>query len=223
MDVTALLALVRRDVILAFRLGGGGALGVAFFLLVGMLTPIGLGGETDALPRIAGGVIWVAALLACLLSLDRLFQADWEDGGLDLLALAPLPLEAVAAAKALAHWLTTGLPLILAAPVLTITLDLPGAAFWPLMIALAAGTPGLSLIGAVGAALTVGVRRGGLLLSLLVLPLYLPTLILGARAVERAGVGLDPVAPLALLGAVTLVSAVVGPLAAAAALRVNLR
>lgn len=219
----ALLALVRRDVALAFRLGGGGALGVAFFLLAAMLTPIGLGGEADALPRVAGGVIWVAALLACLLSLDRLFQADWEDGGLDLLALAPLPLEAVVAAKAAAHWLTTGLPLIVAAPILAITLDLPGPAFWPMMAALAAGTPGLSLIGAVGAALTVGVRRGGLLLSLLVLPLYLPTLILGARAVERAGVGLDPVAPLALLGAVTLVSAVVGPLAAAAALRVNLR
>ncbi len=221
--MSALLALVRRDVVLAFRLGGGGALGVAFFLLAAMLTPIGLGGETDALPRVAGGVIWVAALLACLLSLDRLFQADWEDGGLDLLALGPLPLEAVVAAKAAAHWLTTGLPLILAAPVLALTLNLPGEAFWPLMIALAAGTPGLSLIGAVGAALTVGVRRGGLLLSLLVLPLYLPTLILGARAVERAGVGLDATAPLALLGAVTLVSAVVGPLAAAAALRVNLR
>ena len=221
--MTALLALIRRDVALAFRLGGGGALGVAFFLLAAMLTPIGLGGEADALPRVAGGVIWVAALLACLLSLDRLFQADWEDGGLDLLALAPLPLEAVVAAKAAAHWLTTGLPLIVAAPILAITLDLPGPAFWPMMAALAAGTPGLSLIGAVGAALTVGVRRGGLLLSLLVLPLYLPTLILGARAVERAGVGLDPVAPLALLGAVTLVSAVVGPLAAAAALRVNLR
>jgi len=221
--VSAALALLRRDVALAFRTGGGGALGVAFFLLAAMLTPIGLGDETDALPRVAGGVIWVAALLACLLSLDRLFQADWEDGALDLLALGPLPLEAVAAIKALAHWLTTGLPLLVAAPLLAVSLNLPGAAFWPLLAALAVGTPGLSLIGAAGAALTVGVRRGGLLLSLLVLPLYLPTLILGARAVERASVGLDWLAPLALLGAATLLSAVAGPLAAAAALRVNMR
>jgi heme exporter protein B len=221
--VTAALALLRRDVALALRLGGGGAMGVAFFLLAAMLTPIGLGGETDALGRIAGGVIWVAALLACLLSLDRLFQADWEDGSLDALAGGPLPLEAVAAIKALAHWLTTGAPLIVAAPLLAVALDLPGPAFWPLIAALAVGTPGLSLIGAAGAALAVGVRRGGLLLSLLVLPLYLPTLILGARAVERAAVGLDAGAPLALLGAVTLLSAVAGPLAAAAALRVNLR
>ena len=221
--MSAALALLRRDVALAFRTGGGGAMGVAFFLLAAMLTPIGLGDETDALPRVAGGVIWVAALLACLLSLDRLFQADWEDGTLDLLALGPLPLEAVAAAKALAHWLTTGLPLIVAAPLLAVALNLPGPAFWPLIAALAAGTPGLSLIGAAGAALTVGVRRGGLLLSLLVLPLYLPTLILGSRVVERASVGLDWLAPLALLGAVTLLGAVAGPLAAAAALRVNMR
>ena len=145
------------------------------------------------------------------------------DGSLDLLALSPLPLEAVVALKACAHWIATGLPLIAAAPVLAITLNLPGPAFWPLMAALAAGTPGLSLIGAVGAALTVGVRRGGLLLSLLVLPLYLPALVLGARAVERAAVGLDPAPPLMLLGAVTLLSAALGPFAAAAALRVNMR
>lgn len=216
-------ALLRRDVMLSLRIGGGGAMGVAFFAMVALLTPLGLGEETDALSRVAGGVIFTAALLACLLSLDRLFQADWEDGALDLLALGPLPLEAVAAVKALAHWLTTGLPLIAAAPALALMLDLPGAAFWPLMTALAVGTPGLSLIGAVGAALTVGVRRGGLLLSLLVLPLYLPTLVLGARAVSRAAVGLDAFAPLALLGAVTLLSLVAGPLAAAAALRVNMR
>jgi heme exporter protein B len=221
--VSAARALLARDVALAFRTGGGGLLGVAFFLLVATLVPLGLGEEIDALPRVAGGVMWVSALLACLLSLDRLFQADHEDGSLDLLALSPLPLEAVAATKALAHWLTTGLPLIAAAPLLAITLQLPGAAFGPMMIALAAGTPALSLIGAVGAALTVGVRRGGLLLSLLVLPLYLPTLILGARAVERAGAGLDPFPALALLGAVTLLSAAVGPFAAAAALRVNMR
>ncbi len=217
------LALLRRDVALALRIGGGGAMGVAFFLLVATLTPLGVGQDAGVLGRIAGGVIWVSALLACLLSLDRLFQADFEDGSLDLLALSPLPLEAVVALKACAHWITTGLPLIAAAPVLAITLNLPGPAFWPLMAALAAGTPGLSLIGAVGAALTVGVRRGGLLLSLLVLPLYLPALVLGARAVERAAVGLDPAPPLMLLGAVTLLSAALGPFAAAAALRVNMR
>ncbi|MFN3614203.1 MAG: heme exporter protein CcmB [Rubrimonas sp.] len=218
-----MVALLRRDVALAFRIGGGGGMGVAFFLLVATLTPLGLGDEVDALPRIAGGVIWVAALLACLLSLDRMFQADHEDGALDQLALSPLPLELVCATKAAAHWLTTGLPLLAAAPLLSITLNLPMEAFWPMMAALAIGSPALSLIGAVGAALTVGVRRGGLLLSLLVLPLYLPTLILGARAVERAAVGLDPFAALALLAAVTLLSAAVGPIAAAAALRVNLR
>ncbi len=217
------LALLRRDVALALRIGGGGAMGVAFFLLVATLTPLGVGQDSETLGRIAGGVIWVSALLACLLSLDRLYQADFEDGALDLLALSPLPLEAVAALKAVAHWVTTGLPLIAAAPVLAITLNLPGAAFWPLMAALAVGTPGLSLIGAVGAALTVGVRRGGLLLSLLVLPLYLPALVLGARVVERASVGLDPLPPLMLLGAVTLLSAALGPFAAAAALRVNMR
>jgi heme exporter protein B len=221
--MTAAWALLRRDVALAFRIGGGGGMGVAFFLLVATLTPLGLGDEHDALPRIAGGVTWVAALLACLLSLDRMFQADQEDGALDQLALSPMPLELVCAVKAAAHWLTTGLPLLAAAPVLAITLNLPAEAFWPLMASLAVGTPALSLVGAVGAALTVGVRRGGLLLSLLVLPLYLPTLILGARAVERATVGLDVFAPLALLGAVTLLSAAVGPIAAAAALRVNLR
>jgi heme exporter protein B len=223
MDMSAAFALLRRDAALAFRTGGGGPLGVAFFLLVATLTPLGLGDDIDALPRVAGGVLWVAALLASLLSLDRLFHADHEDGSLDLLALSPLPLEAVVAVKAAAHWLTTGLPLVAAAPLLAITLQLPGAAFVPMMIGLAVGTPALSLIGAVGAALTVGVRRGGLLLSLLVLPLWLPTLILGARAVERAGAGLDPFAPLALLGAVTLLAAAVGPFAAAAALRVNMR
>ena len=217
------LALLRRDVALSLRIGGGGAMGVGFFLLVVTLLPLGIGRDAETLAKIAGGLLWAAALLACLLSLDRLFQADFEDGALDHLLLAPQPLEALVAVKALAHWLTTGLPLVAAAPVLAITLNLPGAAYPALLLSLLAGTPGLSLIGAVGAALTVGVRRGGLLLSLLVLPLYIPSLVFGARAVDRAAVGLDWTTPLMLTGAVTLLAAALGPVAAAAALRVALR
>jgi heme exporter protein B len=221
--VKGALALLRRDVLLALRIGGGGAMGVGFFLLVVTLLPLGIGRDAETLAKVAGGLLWAAALLACLLSLDRLFQADHEDGALDHLLLAPQPLEALVAVKAAAHWLTTGLPLVVAAPVLAITLNLPGAAYPALILSLLAGTPGLSLIGAVGAAITVGVRRGGLLLSLLVLPLYIPTLVFGARAVDRAATGLDPTTPLLLVGAVTLLAAALGPVAAAAALRVNLR
>lgn len=217
------VALLRRDIALALRIGGGGAMGVGFFLLVATLMPLGIGRDPQTLARIAGGVIWVSALLACLLSLDRLFQADYEDGALDQIVLGPLPLEAVVAIKALAHWLTTALPLIVVAPALAVMLNLDLPAMGVLLAALAIGTPGLSLIGAVGAALTVGVRRGGLLLSLLVLPLYIPTLVLGARAVERAATGLAPGSALMLLAAVSLLSAGLGPFAAASALRVNLR
>jgi heme exporter protein B len=221
--VRAALTLLWRDIVLALRIGGGGLMGAGFFLLVVTLTPLGLGGETETLSRIAGGVLWVAALLACLLSLDRLFQADFEDGTLDLIMLSPLPLEATVMLKALAHWITTGLPLVLLGPLLAITLNLPGSAYPALIASLAIGTPGLSMIGAVGAALTVGIRRGGLLLSALVLPLYIPTLVFGAQAVDRAAVGLDATVPLMMLGAMTLVSAGIGPFATAAALRVNLR
>jgi heme exporter protein B len=221
--VRGVLALLRRDVALALRIGGGGAMGVGFFLLVVTLIPLGLGRDAETLARIAGGLLWAAALLACLLSLDRLFQADYEDGALDHLLLAPQPLEALVAAKAAAHWVTTGLPLVVVAPVLAITLNLPGSAYGALVASLLLGTPGLSLIGAVGAALAVGVRRGGLLLSLLVLPLYIPTLVFGARAIDRAATGLDATTPLLLVAAVTLLSAGLGPFAAAAALRVNMR
>lgn len=216
-------ALLRRDVALALRQGGGGGVGLAFFVLVVVLVPLGVGPEPRTLAKIAGGVLWIAALLAALLSLDRLFQADWEDGSLDQLMLAPMPLEQVVLVKAAAHWLTTGLPMTLLAPVLGLMLQLPAGALPVLAVALAVGTPALSLIGAVGAAITVGVRRGGLLLSVLVLPLYLPTLIFGARAVERALVTLDPVPALALTAAVSLLSAALAPFAAAAALRVNAR
>ncbi|MEL7464025.1 MAG: heme exporter protein CcmB [Pseudomonadota bacterium] len=216
-------ALLRRDVALAFRIGGGGLMALSFFLIAATLTPIGIGGTEEALTRVAGGVLWTSALLACLLSLDRLFQADFEDGSLDLIMLSPAPLEASVLAKTAAHWLTTGLPLVIAAPLLGVMLSLAPEAYVALIVSLLIGTPALSLIGAVGAALTVGVRRGGLLLSLLVLPLYLPTMILGARAVERAATGLDPWSALSLSGAVTLIALAAGPFAAAAALRVNLR
>ncbi|MFN6977763.1 MAG: heme exporter protein CcmB [Gemmobacter sp.] len=216
-------AVLARDLALAFRAGGGFGLALAFFLIVVVLVPLGVGPETAVLARIAPGVLWVAALLACLLSLDRLFALDMEDGSLDLIATAPVPLEGVVAAKALAHWIVTGLPLTLVAPALGIVLNLPGAAFPWLVASLALGTPALSMIGAFGAALTVGLRRGGLLLSLLVLPLYVPTLIFGALAVTRGAAGLDAASPLLLTAGITAGSAALLPFAAAAAIRVNLR
>lgn len=218
-----MIALLARDLRLALRSGGGFGLALAFFLIVATLVPFGVGAEAATLSRIAGGILWVAALLACLLSLDRLFQTDWEDGSLDLLATAPMPLEGAVAVKAAAHWLTTGLPLTLAAPLLGLLLSLPGPAYLWLVVSLALGTPALSMIGAFGAALTVGVKRGGLLLSLLVLPLYIPTLIFGAAAVRRGAEGLDPVTPLLLLAGITLGAVALLPFAAAAAIRVNLR
>ena len=217
------LALIRRDIALALRLGGGGAIGVAFFVLVVTLVPLGVGPESNVLSRIGPGILWIAALLAALLSLDRLFQADYEDGSLDQLMLAPVPLEQIVLAKAVAHWVTTGLPLTLIAPVLGITLALPGEVLPVLMISMAIGTPALSMIGAVGAAITVGIRRGGLLLSVLVLPLYIPTLIFGARGVESALLALDPWPALALSGAITLLATAATPFAAATALRINAR
>ena len=218
-----LSALLRRDIALALRLGGGGGIAVAFFVLTVVLVPLGVGRETETLARIAGGILWIAALLAALLSLDRLFQADYEDGSLDQLMLAPMPLEQIVLAKALAHWLTTGLPMTVIAPLLGAMLGLPTGVLPVLALAMAAGTPALSLIGAIGAAVTVGVRRGGLLLAILVLPLYIPTLIFGARAVENALLALSPWPALGLLGALTLFSAALAPFAAGAALRINAR
>ncbi|MDA0961904.1 MAG: heme exporter protein CcmB, partial [Proteobacteria bacterium] len=167
-----MIALLSRDMVLAIRAGGGFGLGLAFFLIVAVLVPFGVGPDPALLSRIAPGILWVGALLACLLSLDRMLALDWEDGSLDLLATAPLPLEGVVSVKALAHWITTGLPLVLAAPVLGVLLNLPAPGYVWLVVSLALGTPALSVIGAFGAALTVGLKRGGLLLSLLVLPLY---------------------------------------------------
>jgi heme exporter protein B len=218
-----MIALLLRDMRLAVRAGGGFGLGLAFFLLVAVLVPLGVGPEGAVLAKIAPGILWVGALLACLLSLDRIFALDFEDGSLDQLATSPMPLEGMVAVKALAHWLVTGLPLTIAAPVLGVLLNLPGAGYGWLVTSLMLGTPALSVIGAFGAALTVGLKRGGLLLSLLVLPLYVPTLIFGAEAVKRGAAGLDATTPLLLLAGITAGAAAILPFAAAAAIRVNLR
>ncbi len=224
--MTAFLTLVLRDIRLATRVGGGGGMAVFFFLIVLSIVPLGVGPDLNLLTRIAPGMLWVALLLSVLLTLDRLFQADQEDGTLDLLSLGPVSLELQVLAKALSHWLTTGLPLILAAPMLGLMLNLPISSMWPLVLSMAVGSPALSLLGAAGAALAVGVRRGGLLISLLVLPLYVPVLIFGVSATRNAVIS----APgdlgdrsLMLLGAVTLISLVVGPIGRAAALRANFK
>lgn len=218
-----MIALLRRDLALAIRAGGGFGLGLAFFLIVIVLIPFGVGPEADILSRIAPGVLWVAALLAALLSLDRIFALDYEDGSLPLLATSPLPLEGVALVKGVAHWVTTGLPLTIAAPALGFLLNLQAEAYGWLLISLALGTPALSMIGVFGAALTVGLRRGGLLLSLLVLPLYVPTLIFGADMVRRGADGLSNTTPMLMLAGITLGCFALLPFAASAALRVNLR
>lgn len=224
--MSAFLSLLLRDVRLAVRVGGGGGMAVFFFLIVLSIVPLGVGPDLNLLTRIAPGMLWVALLLSVLLTLDRLFQADQEDGTLDHLSMGPLSLEMQVLAKALGHWLTTGLPLIVAAPLLGLMLNLPIGAMWPLMLSMLVGSPALSLLGAAGAALAVGVRRGGLLISLLVLPLYVPVLIFGVSAARNAVIA----APgdlgdrsLMLLGAVTLVSLIVGPVGGAAALRANFK
>nr|WP_255670631.1 heme exporter protein CcmB [Cognatishimia sp. F0-27] len=215
--------MLTRDMRLAVRAGGGFGLGLAFFLIVVVMVPFGVGPETALLSRIAPGVLWIGALLACLLSLDRIFALDWEDGSLDLLATAPLPMEAIAVVKALAHWLTSALPLVLAAPALGVLLNLPPAGYLWLILSLAVGTPALSVIGTFGAALTVGLKRGGLLLSLLVLPLYVPTLIFGAEVARRGAEGLAVATPLAMLAGISAGAVALLPFASAAVLRINLR
>ncbi len=218
-----MIALLLRDLKLALRAGGGFGLGLAFFLIVTVMVPFSVGPQSELLARIAPGVLWLGALLACLLSLDRLLALDWEDGSLDLLATAPLPLEGTITIKALAHWITTGLPLVLAAPVLGVLLNLPVQGFLWLLVSLLLGTPALSVIGTFGAALTVGLKRGGLLLSLLVMPLYVPTLIFGAEVARRGAEGLAVQTPLLLLAGISAASIALLPFASAAVLRVNLR
>ena len=212
-----------RDIRLAMRAGGGFGLGLAFFLIVVVLVPFAVGANTDLLSSIAPGVLWIGALLACLLSLDRLLALDFEDGSLDLLATAPLPLEAALSVKALAHWITTGLPLVLAAPVFGVLMNLPLQGYGWLVLSLLLGTPALSVIGTFGAALTVGIKRGGLLLSLLVLPLYVPTLIFGAEAARRGAAGIDLATPMLLMAGISAATVALMPFASAAVLRVNLR
>lgn len=213
---------ILRDVRLAWSQGGTGTMALSFFLIAVALFPLGVGPELAILSRIAAGVIWVVALLACLLSLDRLFQADYEDGSLDDLIGSPLPLTAVVSAKILAHWVATIAPLIVVAPLLALLLNMPSAGYMYLLLSLVIGTPALSLLGAIGAALTVSIRRGGVLMSLLVLPLYIPTLIFGVGVIDAALDGGDPLPHLALLGAVSLIALLVAPIASAAALRLAL-
>jgi heme exporter protein B len=217
--MSAFRHLVLRDLRLSLRQGGDAAMVVAFFVLAVILFPFGVGPEPELLSRIAAGILWVMALLAALLSLERLFQGDWEDGSLEALALMPLPLEAQVLAKCLAHWLVTGLPLAMAAPLLALLLHLDPAGYPVLVASLLIGTPSLSLVGAVGAALSLGARRGGVLLSLLVLPLYIPLLIFGVGAIESSLAGFGARPHLLLLGAFLAAALPLAPWAAAAALR----
>jgi heme exporter protein B len=219
--MSAFNALLLRDIRLAFRAGGGASLAAAFFALVATLIPFGVGADLALLGRIAGGVLWVAAALAALLSLDRLYQADYEDGSLDVLTLSPLSLEAASAAKILAHWLTTGVPLVVLSPVLGLLLNLPAEGYLPLAASLVIGTPALSGVGAIGAALTISIRRGGLILALIVMPLITPALIFGAGAVTDALDGTGRGAFL-FLTAFSVAAAALSPFAAAAAVRLNL-
>jgi len=218
-----MLALFKRDLLLAIRSGGGFGLALAFFLILVMLVPFGIGSDRAVLANIAPGILWIGALLACLLSLDRIFQLDAEDGTLDVLATSPVPIAGITAAKAAAHWMTTGVPLTIAAPALGFLLGLPAPAYVWLVLSLASGTISLSFIGMFGAALTVGVKRGGLLLSLLVLPLYVPTLIFGAQTVVRAANGQDPMSAWMLLTGLSFLTIAAMPFAGAMALRANLR
>lgn len=219
----AITAIVGHDTRLAVRRGADMLAAVGFFVLAAMLFPFGLGGDPALLARAAPGLIWVTALLAAMLPLERLFAGDYEDGTLDHLVLADVPLELVVLAKALAHWLTAGLPLIAAAPFLAVTLNMPLPGFGLLVAALALGTPTLTLIGAIGAALALGARRSGALISLLVLPLYIPVLIFGAAAVDAAISGIDAGPRLMALAGFLLAAVALAPFAAAAALRQAVR
>lgn len=219
--VTAFVGLLRRDLLLAYRHRSELANPLVFFVMVVTMFPLALGPDSATLEKLAPGAIWVAALLAAMLSLDSMFRSDFEDGSLEQIVLSPQPLAVLVVAKVFAHWLVTGLPLLILAPVLGLLLQLPGAATETLVLSLLLGTPALSFIGAIGVALTVGLRRGGLLLSLLVLPLYVPILIFAASAVGDAAGGLAVGAQLSLLAAMLTLSVTLAPIAAAAALRIS--
>lgn len=211
-----------RDIKLAARSGGSAALALSFFALVATLVPLGIGADLHLLTRVAGGVLWVAAVLSALLSLDRLFQGDFEDGSLDVIALAPLPLEWTALGKICAHWLSTGLPLTVLSPLLALMFNLPQSATVILGVSLLTGTPAVSAIGAIGASLTLSLKRGGLILPLIILPLLSPVVIFGAGAVSAALDGMSANGALGLLGAFAVAAVLLSPFAAAACVRLNL-
>jgi heme exporter protein B len=215
----AFCGLIRQDLRLGMRQGGDIGLVLGFFVLAVILFPFGIGPEPELLRRVAAGIVWVAALLAAVLSLDRLFAADYADGGLDQIALSAMPLEMAVLAKSAAHWLTTGLPLVIVSPLLAMLVDLDPAALPSLVLGLLLGTPAMSLVGAIAAGLSLGARRPGVLITLLVLPLYLPPLIFGTGAVEASLAAEGARAHLLLLAALTVAAVPLAPLAAAAALR----
>jgi heme exporter protein B len=221
--MTGFAALLVRDMRIAVRVGGGALMGALFFLIVVTMMPFAVGPDLNLLARIGPAILWLGALLASLLALDRLFSTDYEDGSLDLLMMGRMPLELAIAGKGLAHWLTTGLPLVIISPVLGLMLNVELKALGAVALTLAAGTPALTFIGLIGAALSVALRRGGLLLAVLVLPLTVPVLIFGVAAANAAIVGGAPFGPsFTILCALSLASLVVGPFAAAAALRYGL-
>ena len=220
--MSRLFGIVRHDLHLALRQGMDSTMVVTFFIIAVVLFPFGVGPEPNILARISSGVIWVAALLASMLSLERLFQTDYEDGSLELLALQPVALEFTVAAKIIAHWLTTGLPLIVAAPLLAVLMNMQAEGFAILIVTLLLGTPTLSLIGAIGAALTLGSRRGGVLLSLLVLPLYIPVLVFGITAIDATLAELPARPHLLILAGLLVAAAVLCPWVGAAAIRQTL-
>jgi len=219
--MSAFFAVIRRDLILAFRRRAEIANPLFFFVLVVTLFPLGVGANPQLLQAMAPGIIWVSALLAVMLSLDSLFRSDFDDGSLEQMLLSPHPLTILVLGKIIAHWLVTGLPLLIVAPLLAVFLGLPEKALGTLLLTLVLATPVLSLIGSIGVSLTVGLRRGGMIISLLVLPLYVPVLIFASNAVEMAGNGLAVDAQINLLIAIFFMSAVLAPLPAAAALRMS--
>lgn len=218
--IAALRAVFVRDLMIAFRVGGGAGIGVVFFLALVTVIPFAIGPDLPLLARIGPAVLWIGALLASLLGLDRIFSADHDDGSLDVLLLAPVPLELIAAAKGAAHWVATGLPLVIAAPLLGLLLGLEPRMLGAIALTLLLGTPALTFFGLVGAALAVALPRGGLLVAVLILPLTIPVLIFGVAATVGAAGGPVPFdMPLRLVGALSLATFVIGPVAAAAAIR----
>ena len=218
----AFVSLLKRDLVLAVRNRGELINPLLFYVIVAMLFPLGVTSDPKTLATMAAGVLWIAALLATLLSLDNLFRSDFDDGSLELIMLSPHPGVVLVLAKVLAHWLVTGLPLLIATPLLAVLMAVPDEARATLWLPLALGTPVLSLVGAIGVALTVGLRRGGALLSLLVLPLYVPVLIFGANAAGASAAGLPVTGQLYMLGAFLVLALSLAPLATAAALRISI-